>query len=901
MKVFTEIQNYVRRFSSVSPEKNITVLDGDGGTEIYSIGEDGALYLTYENDGNASKFSRLKLLKNAQVFAAAKIPVTGKTAVAAADADTVVLAVAQDAKTLTDEDFNEISLDGMLGGKKLKPSNLLICALKKGITLFVEMKDEGGRIEQFACLLDSANPRAVQYFPLASNFSSVVCSAAGRAVGQYVDGIYTCGEYGSTKQLLYTPSCNVFGTSQPAPLRLKNDFNVETIGTLPLSDGKGTHLFAVGEGGLYFYPWERQIDLYHTDRPDPDFAVSSELFNEAKKVAPVVFDDKLYVYVLNESNLLSYTYADYSGGKPSRFVEPVRFMEGVFYFDISSGGVMNICTADKAVFGVRDPITGNWGFTEAHIGTDLDESRSMSAYVTKITELEPGEEITLRARGEKKASCYINGIYHKFLKLSARADAAGSISIIQPACDLNPDCFEAGNGSEEVQINPAAYARDQVLALTDPGKVKSQVITAPDGTTSRLFENVDENGVAMAASGISSLGNAANCLIPGFVPSPVGQFAKGVVVKITEKIVSVLPYDVTHNPFVSFLSELVHDVEYAFNWVKDKVKWLYDHTIGPVVDFVIAKINDAWKFVVKIGEKILEVAIETIGGVFGAVKKLLELIGIPVDKIFDWLKKALNLDEVDRVNDVMKKMIKLSGHKLAEQASVLKDDVLDKLQEVIGSVEKWADIGEGQVREAVGSAVNRKLCDTGFALTPHNTYMIDTLLGGFNFNDIVMPHFAVPEALNSVLASLEQTIRDQAAGMGEAADIVMSIGDNIQAILKTGDVTELCVQMKQILAKAAVAGLTLCRSFIGLIFDAVILAADAVTDLLTSPIQIPFISQVLKLFGVNEFCIVDLITYPAAFLLTNITIAATGQPVFSKQAYDTIMDAQTLDQVSAAF
>lgn len=901
MKAYTEVQNYVRRFSSIDPEQDITVLEGNRGTEIYSIGEDKALYLTYENDGNESRFTRTKILKKAEEFAAIKITGTGRTAVAAADGERVVLAVTEHPETLTDTDFDRINLDGMLEGKKMKPFNLLICALEKGITLFVEMKDEGGRIEQFACLLDSDNPRAVRYFPLASNYSSVVCSAPGRATGQYVDGIYTCGEYGGTKQLLYTPSCNVFGETQPAPLRLKNEFKVETICTLPLSGRTGTHLFAVGDGGLYFYPCDRQRDMYHLDHPDPDFEVASELFNEAKKAAAVIFDNKVYVYVLNESNILSYTYAEYYHNRPSDFKEPVRLMEQVFYFDISGGNTMNICTADKAIFGTRDPITGNWGFSEAHISTDLDESRIMSAYVTRISTDMGNEEVTVRVNGKRKASCYVNGIYHNFLRLSVKTDAAGSITIVQEARDLNPACFVVSDGKEDMEVNPGDYAHSQVMSLGNVGQARAAVITAPDGTKSSLFGHTDDTSLNMAASGILSLGGAANSIIPGYVTSQVEKFSNGIIVKITDKLISILPYDATHNPFVSFLTEIVHDVEYAFNWVRDKVKWLYDHTIAPVVDFVIGKVNEVWKFVVKIGEKILDVAIDTIRGVFGAVKKLLELIGIPIDKIFDWLKKALNLDAVDRTNAVMKQMIRLSGQKLVRQTAVFKEDVLERMEGIIESVEKWAEIDTGDIRKAAGDIVNKNLGGTGFDLTPHNTYMLDTMFGGLNMNEIVMPQFVVSPALSGVLDKLGQAITNETALWGEMTGTVLSIGENIYGILGSGDILDVCGQLKQILGKVAVAGLKLCQSIIGLVLDVVTEVVEVLIDLVLSPIHLPFISQVLKLFGVDEFSIADLITYPAAFLVTNVTLIATGQPLFSPQTCDAIMNAQSIDQLATVF
>jgi hypothetical protein len=899
MKAFTEMQDHIRRLASINPEKDIAVIDTSKGIEIYSIGDEGALYLTYENNGNISRFSRVKILDKTNEFAVSKIAGNEKIAVAAADDKDVILAITDNPPGLTKNSFKRINLDGMLGGKKLTPSNLLIAALEQGITLFIEMEDAGGRIEQFACVIDSSNPEDVEYFPLASNYSSVTCSVAGRAVKQYVDGIYTCGEYGGTKQLLYTPSRNIFGETQPAPIRLKNAFNVETICALPLSRKAGTHLFAVGDKGLYFYPYERQLDMYHTENPDPDFAVSSDFFEEAKKVSAVVFDDKVYVYVLNESNILSYTYADYINDAPSKFKEPVRLMENVYYFDLSGGGTMNICTADKAVFGKRNPDTGNWGFTEAHIETNLDEYKKMTAYVTKImTDAPDDDTLRITVKGNKKMSCYVNGTYHNFLRLYVKTDSMGVISVVQEAVDLNPDCFEVEFGSEKIYINPAEEMRKRVLSLTDTDKLKSEMINYSDGRQSGLFKDTDDMSRNIFVAGISSLNGATNSILPGFIKPPINEFTNGIIVKITDKVVSILPYEVTHNPFISFMSDVIHDIEYAFNWVIDKVKWLYDHTIAPVVDFVMAKINSVWKFVVKIGEKVLEVVVDTIEAVFATVKKLLEFIGIPIDEILDWLKKALGLDHVEKTNNIMKKMIKLSCKKLTDQSAAMKGDIIKTLDMMIDSVRDWAYLDTLKAKNASNTIVKKKISDTGFGITPQNSYMFDTILGGLNFDAVTLPVFKPTPALSKALDALNEAIGESADQFGESTDAVLSIGNNVEEIFGSGDIYVIFDQLKQILGKVAVVGLEVCKSFVGLIFDIVTITLEVIMELFMEPIHIPFVSEVLKIFGIKKFCLIDLITFPVAFFVTTVTLIAISEPPFPEGIYNNIMKAKSLDEIN---
>lgn len=898
MTIGSEVQDYIRRMSVINPEKDITMLDHNDRVEIYSIGDDGKLYLTYETDGGNAKFARVMLLEDCKEFAATTIPKTNLVAIASADTQNIVLAITDAVETLKKEQFKKVNLAGVLGGKKLTPHNLLIAALDEGLTLFIEMKDESGRIEQFACVLDSKYPDAIKYFPLASNYSSVVCSVAGRAVGQYVDGIYTYGDYGETPQLLYTPSYNVFGDTQPAPLRLKAEGKVDTIGSLKMKKKLGTHLFAIGEQKLQFYPYDNQKDLYHNDHPDPIMKIESPYFTEAKKLAPVLFGNQLYIYVLNEANVLSYTFADYKNDMPGEFHEPVTMMENVVYFDVSEGGTMNICTMDQAIFGQRDEKTGSWGFSEASLESDLDEYHKESAYVTKVCGVPPYDEVTLEAEGTKKIACYINDVYHNFKKITVKADSTGCIRVAQIATDFVPPTFTVTYGKETVSVNPALEAQKQLLTLTDTNGIANTMITQTDGTQRPLTgETQDENSLMMIASSISSMNAAMDSLVPGFSNLPGNKFIHGVQMKITNEIISILPYDVTHNPFVEFVAEVVEDVKYAVNWMVDKVKWLYDHTIKTAVEFVIGVIDEVWKFVVKVGEKVLEVVVDTVEHVFTAVKEILEFLGIPVDDILDWLKNLFGIDDVIRMNDSMKKLLQLGAKKLSEKVVDMKESAIRVLDQAIDSVENWAKIDPEQVRNTVQPYMGASPSDYGYEMTPRSMYMYDTMYGGLDFMEVEFPPFAMTSKMEDASNQLQAAVSKVEDGLEEAFDVFVSIGENIESIFGSKDLLVICDNLKQILGKVAIAGLDVCKAFIEPLFDFVACSLEAVVEAICKPVHIPFISEILKLFGVHEFSLVDLITFPMAFFSTIGAKLFTGKPIIDEKTYNMIMNATSIDGV----
>jgi len=899
LNIKTEMQNYIRRQTALNPEKDITMIDGRNRTEIYSVGDDNNLYLCYQADGLKAEFSRTLVHSNIKEFAATNIAKTNKVAIACSDEKNIYLVLTETPEKIEEKDFIRLNFDGVLGGKNLVPSNLLLSALDKGITLFVEMKDDSGRIEQFSCLLDSQNPGNTQYFPLAANFSDVKCSVAGRAVSQYVDGIYTYGTYGETSQLLYTPSCNVFGSTPPAPIRFKSEYTVDTICTLPLKTKTGTHLFSVGEGSLYLYPYDRQKDMFHISNPDPDLLISSDLFKEAKKVAAVRFGDMLYVYVLNEALVLSYTFAQCMGDKFGEFAEPVVLMENVFYFDISDQGTLNICKENSAIFGKRDSDSGEWGFKSASLETDLDEFTTNSAYVTRILTENPFDEVLIEFPNGK-VSCFVNDICHNFQSMKVKADSLGAVTIAQIATSLTPPCMEITYKDEVSKVNPAEEAQKRLLSLTDENTLKNQVIYDPDGKTRNLFgEGADETGLSLVASSISALSSSVNSIMPGFVPMPV-KFVNGVMVKITETLVDILPYDVTHNPFVDFIGKVVRDVAYAVSWVTDKIKWLYDHTIKKAVDFAIGLVGKVWKFVVKIGDKVLEVVVDTFEKVFSTAIKILEAIGIPISKIFDWLKKALGIDEACKMNDCLKKTMKLSAKKLAEITVETKDQFVDALDKVINTIADWSKVDLDSAKSILSDNSTMTLSSLGFGGGgPQGTYMFSTIMGALKPSDLVMPSFTPTQAMNDAKTAFESALQEFQQDINETASVLLSIGEDVIEIFKAGEINDVIDVLKRIVGKMGIAGIELCKSLIKPIFDLIACTVEALADLLCDPIHIPLLSEILKIFGINEFSIADVVTFPVSFLATTVSRIAQGKPLIDDAMYHSIMAANSIEELVA--
>ncbi len=295
--------------------------------------------------------------------------------------------------------------------------------------------------------------------------------------------------------------------------------------------------------------------------------------------------------------------------------------------------------------GTLDNITGAFTFHEIMLASEIDGCEKFNAYSTKINVYAANAEVNITScTTNKKLAFYSDGTYHKTARFETKSDALGYVTIVQEADSLAPDCFNVHFKEDMLQINPAEQAQKTLLGMTSQKDFKDAMIFTPQGQKLPLVETTDQNKLSGAAAGICSIRNSIHSLMPGFI-SPISQFMDGVVFRIVDKVISILPASLTDNPFVGFISEIIEDVAGALNWLIGKVKELYDKTIGKAIEFIIQKTEKVWE----------------------AVKNVLELVGIPIGKIFDFLKKALGIDDACRINNALKNMAHMSVNVLKEK------------------------------------------------------------------------------------------------------------------------------------------------------------------------------------------------------------------------------------------
>ena len=916
MKFTTEIIDQYMRESSVNPDNEARIINLGELTSIFSIGTDNSLYLTKENEsGEKSKFSRVKLLDNVKSFAVEKID-DQTIAIGVILNENVYIAYTKNPEKLTLEGLHKLDFKGVIGGIHLSPYRVLMTFLGDDISMFVEFHDDSGFTQQFAAILDGIDNTKAKYFRLASEFTEVLGVSAGRAARQFVDGTYTYGVFhagndspysgfnSDAPQLIYTPCRNPFGSTMPSPIRLKTEANIEAICTLktPESNILNTHLFAVGEGKLFFYPGNEQLDwIQSSGKGVPKVVAESDKLLNAKQISAYILSNRLYIFIRTAGGELNYTVSDYNNNKPGSFLEPVNFMADVVRFDIDNGK-MTVFTKNEFIECTQNELTGAFSTDVVSVGTELDTNIHFSAYSTRINVGKAGADVKLKSANGSKIGFYAGGYYYKTKQAALKSDNFGYVTIIQKADGISPDCYTITCESDTIDINPADFVHKKLLSMTEEEDFKNAKITNAFGETSPLVTTENKSSLSAAASGIASLRNAAVGLIPG-IDNPISKFTNGVIMTISEKIISILPASITDNPFTKFVADVVSDITAAFKWVIGKVKELYDKTIGKVINFVIQKTQKVWKIFIEIGGKVINVVLDCAEKVVEGIKNLLETMGIPVGKIIDFFKKALGLNDAERINSAIKNMIGISIDFLIEQASEIEETSIGFLSEAVNKIENWADIDNEKLNSiSLPSPMNNNnqmLSDMGISLDSHNMYAFD-LISGAVVPDIMTPEVKVTGGLENAAKKLVEDIKGIGGEVEKIPGSLAYIAEEMTMLFQDFNASKLISVIKKILGVVAVDFINISKAVLKTIFDIIIEGIRAIWNALTAPIQIPFLSGVLKIFGISEFSMADILTYPTAFLAGLINSGGKligGNELFDMDVIDEIAKVKSLNEL----
>lgn len=860
-KITTDIIEKVTLTKSVKVDNDIVLLKSDSYRGLFSVGEDNKLYAYNETSGSGTQFSRRVVYENCSQFAASRIDHTDYFAMALISGEDVKACVTDKPEIVSEQDFTTLDFSEVLKGRKLLPDDIFINTSDKEVSMAITMRNETGRIEQFIAYFTVDRPTYYKYFSLAASFDSLTDSFCGRAPEQSIDGIYSLGSYASSSQLLYTPITNVFSTDPPSPIRLAvPDTGLERIGLCRLKYTIGTHLFGIGGKTLYFYPYDRQHDCGHITYSNYDKVAESDYFLDPVKICSYIdnMTDKLYVWVLNKGGRLSYTFAKAEpDGSYSSFVEPILFRDHIFYFD-ADVSTLTMCTDKNLLFGSRNSDSG-YVFNTVAIETDTGEYSVTKTFATKITTDKPGASVRLTSVNPIEA--YINNIYYRFTDITVTSDGLGVIDIVQAADSFSPEPFNITVLSEDIAEEKIEYFAgksycDKMLKLTTPQNLKAQKIIDKRGNKTDLTKGLSDKQIDMAAKTISQLAENINILNARNVQ--LGIFAQ----------------DADEN---DIFDDLGYALSEAWDYLCDKAEKFWNETLGKAISFVTKIVSDTIHFIIKIGDEIITFVLSTVGKVLKCVVKVLEFIGIPIDKILDWLLSFLDIDGAVRAKEAMKYCMEKGFECLKDSFETSKEFIADELDKLISQIDKWANIDTSFVEPYP---------EKGFSLDMNssNMFMFDSIFKQGDFLSMSLPVSQPPAEVMELMYKLEDII-----SLHDLSDLekeLLAIIDDIEN--NSGNLQGFIEVLKKVLGFAAVKCCELAKDICGLLFEIILVLTDWFWEIVNTKIHIPLVSAIFEFFGIEDFSILDVICIVPSFFINLIYRAVKGESLVSEEMLEEI-------------
>lgn len=918
MKAYTQVQDYIRNFSIFNSDKNIAVIRTQSGLQIFSVTESsnkkGQLCLTYETSGQGARFTRkiFEDFKYVENFAVCKVHNTQKIFLALINDKTIYYAISEKPEELSIKDFTTIRPENFLTGDEIAstPSNLLITSSEREQTLFMEFKDKSGRICQYSVILKNKDSKVSSY-PLACNFTEIKCNVAGRAANCKVDGVYTFGQYGNEDSLIFTPAYDFYGEGAPSVTRLESDYSIGAISTLKLKNKFGTHLFSIDDenGRLCFYDYEKQLD-YEDDTSRSVKTESYSSFKSAKKISSIYFKDKVYVFCLNKSGILSYTFADYDLKKDTikgigendylPFEEPMPFMSDVVYFGINEDGDLCVCKTNEIIFGKRSE-SGSWNFEHAEIDSQSGEANKFSAYVTKVNVEKPNANVSVSFPNDN-SGCYIDGKYYNAKTIETKADAYGYVSIVQKACDFSPSIFYVSCNNEVISIDAGSEVQKKLLNLTSIEKLNAQKKYTLKDEESNLFDNGNEDGNFVFCNSMTMMPLAMNQMDEKKFPLTESD-KKGIFsqlrLNLADKTVCAIT-DALNIDEDGLGYKIIEDVTYAAFKVAGFIIKGAKKIITLAIR-VLDKVKGIFSFIFEIEGKIVEIILKSVKAVFDFVKQLLEKIGIPVDDILDWLKGFLGITDSIKATEAMKKLLQLSSKEISKQCESLDIDSL--INQIKGYLPQASSIDSKMIQDNSTSSVN----GNGVELSPSITYMYDTIWKNsddscFDFDVPISDN--VREKLNEISMFIERNENRFADFEKRIYDDFAALSNDIQNLGDSINFADFLNKLTPVFADIAEVGLDLLGELLKIIVTIIAELITIFMESLTKPLNtnisgaLRLIAEIFEMFGMEKISIADIVIFPIAFMANTISrITKNGKPLFTENQYNVIMEASSFNEM----
>lgn len=927
----TELMKNQKHAEVLSPEKSFQVAQTPTGDALFfSIGTDNVFYLTRQLRGSQTGWQRIDLSTSlsarhggstvqAKTFVVSQHPKT-------LDVD-LVLAITFDGQDHLCSSFGnasepehwqngitwtDLSFDAAATSK---PSPLTISDV---LLMSFQSPKNADIITQNCCvdiirsptdpfqLLDryfidpSATPKWTRHSLPVDLKAGSISSCLGHRTDDFLPGIYTFGQIGTTKELIYAEQYNYFDPAiGPSSARLTLPAGTSSVASV-LNISGDSNLFVAATAGLYLYKPDNQNDL-----AEPQLVVPTKsfgrinMFTGVRSLAAFTTGSRTVVCGLNANGNLFQVYCSQGAeNDASAWSTPLPLLSGVeqfsFYLNNVNKTNNNILFAhtkgENIVRLVQNSVDGTWSQNSILLPpTNIDDVVNFNSYTTHI---QVSNDMNIGLSTAKAlftavspVGVYINNDYHLLTPdapVEATATPTGSFTIVQEAQGFASAATYAveieGSPPVKLNVDPLDRAMQRLAAVQSAEDLDRQ-ITLDDGSTKPLVDpSVSTDDKRAAASSIKQLMKIKSSL-------PAGSKVKQPPVKATALNATSEPQQNPSDTSASF-GVVRHQGQMQFktssaamealgmsehkatdkgplpiqrklgssfgDWIStaagdllNGLKGLWDDVEG----FIVQQADGIWNVMVKLAGQVYHAVLDTVAIVVHFVEFVVNTIKIFIEEVIAWLGFLFNWHDIMRTKRVIKNILKQYVRKAVSELDVIENKVNDVFGSMESKLNSWAGIAEtGSTAQSLnqGDLPGHNDPQTNWALS-HTQNGLDSA----SSNATGDPG-RVADKAQKLLDNLASTFTGVIDNLEDMfVQIKKEVIDNI---LSQSPITTL----KKMLAITGNFLLKDVQSMIVKGIDLFKLIADGIMSMLDFTIDIPVISWLYRLITGDDLTILDL-------------------------------------------
>lgn len=708
-------------------------------------------------------------------------------------------------------------------------------------------------------------------------------SCLGRRAGQYVDGLYTTGQVGSSAQFMYQPLYNVFNPNVPASpslFQLPGGQIPDAIAACRNADNS-SDLYVTAGGTLYYLGSHNQ-----QNGATATALLSSPRFNGVRSLFAAASGNNVMVWGLNASDEIFYTtcaLSQVTSGALAWSV-PLPILTGAEqvapYLDrANSANTFFAHTGqNQLVKAVKSPDTSMWTFRSITLDPPVNTTpaQSFSSYTTRVQVTstatgQPAGGVPVTISATNVASVRINYLYYVIgpTPIQLNTDPLGVLTIVEPVQTMAGTRLSVAAGGAQANINPMDSAFTKAAALNTPTLLANAAITYQDGTTKKLVPaGTSQASLQAVATGNTQLSQAYATLPPA-QPAVASAFVASATT-VRAFVAGQAPVPAVATSLVSPDSILV-DAGDLFSWLGEQ----FESGIEYVVQLIEDGATKLWNFIVTIAGQRYQCVLNCIETVAAAAQWLYSAIKTAVQDLLKYLEFLFEWGDIARTKNVLTNLTKVYLNYQVGQIEVIKgefDQMIASAEQVIGTWAgvDWSGLGaDGSATPNSRSAPSAQQSAPGSLLAHHyqnNAQNVSQV-------NPAPPIEPSPNPIMVLLQALEREGQTIGATISRLQELAASFGS-----LPLLDI------LKELMAIIADLVLESARNVIDALFDVLYDVAKAVVAVLDTPIYIPVVSDILKDFGVPAFSFLDIACWVAAVPATLVYKLAEGAAPFPDNA-----------------